>query len=147
MDAFSHSLSDTNPAASLSLKESLEKLNLQLASLYKAKTLATLAGSKLEGVEKDFFESNLVGQLEIVIGLGKWLQSCIYAKNAADNADWKTAQQYLGKALTAFDLIEHGKKLGSQGKWKGWYRGDKKMNTNAMKNRTEEVLNMLGEHL
>ncbi|CAM3426362.1 glycosyl hydrolase 115 family protein [Zobellia roscoffensis] len=146
-DAFHLSLSDTNPAGGLPLDESLEKVNLQLAGFEKAKSLAVSADSKLAGMEKDFFESNLIGQVDIVIGLGQWLENCIYAKQAADNRDWETTRQHLRTALNAFEVIDSGKQKASKGKWKNWYRGDKKMNINALKERTKEVLKSVGEKM
>lgn len=142
-DAFQLSLSDTNPAGGLSLKESLEKVNLQLAGFVKAKSLVAVADSKLEGREKRIFESNLIGQLDIMIGLSQWLQHCILAKQSADNGDWETSKKHLQKALNAFDVIDSGKQKGSKGKWKNWYRGDKKMSTDKMKTRTQEVLDKI----
>ena len=125
----------------------MENVKQQLAGFAKAKSLAVSADSKLVEIEKDFFESNLLGQLDIVIGLGQWLENCIEAKQAADNADWEIVKQHLQKAIKAFDIIDEGKKIGSQGKWKSWYRGDKKMNTDGMKARTKEVLEKLSEKM
>lgn len=142
-DAFYKSLSDMDPASRFPLDTILMQVKRQLAHLVEAEQLAETALSDLEGVSKDFFEANLLAQINILSGIGQWLEYCIYAKQAADKNDWSTAKQALKQALLAFDTIKKGQQLASNGKWQDWYKGDKKMNLPSAEAQTKLLLSKL----
>lgn len=142
-DAFHRSLSDANPAGSLPLEEILHSVRQQLADLAKAQQVADEALTQLEGEAKTFFTANLLAQIEILSGLGVWLENCIQAKQATDAHDLQQTEVYLQQALAACTKMQKGQQLAAQGKWADWYRGDKKMNLQDVAQKTKEVLDVL----
>jgi hypothetical protein len=141
-DPFHQSLSDTHPTGRMSPEDIRQHLQLQLSELQKARQSVQNAKEKLSGEARQFFSSNLESQLEILLGLGHWLEACIDAKLAADEEDLPGVIAALTKAQTAFDTITSAQKLSTYGKWKDWYRGDKKMNLPKVKQRTAEILEL-----
>lgn len=139
-DAFRRSLSDTNPAGGLSLPELLPLVRTQLSELSKAQAMADAVVPQLQGEPAQFFTANLVAQIEILTGIGQWLENCILAKQAADEHDQAKVEGYLQEALTACQRMQQGQQMAAQGRWEDWYRGDKKMNLQDLELQTQKTL-------
>lgn len=145
-DAFGISLSDTNPAGGWSLEKLLPKVRQQLAELAITDSLAQVALTDLNGDAKTLFETNLIAQVQILKGIGYWFENCILAKQSMDDGNKNESEDYLTKAVAAFEQIKKGKALASYGKWQYWYRGDVKMNLEGAEVFTKEILELLKQN-
>ncbi len=138
-DAFRKSLSDTNPAGAMPLAKAIPILERQLADLATSRELAEVASAQLEGRQQAFFQTNLEAQIQIQVGLGQWLHALMQARLMMDNEDAAKAGLFLQEALQAFETIRAGQELATRGKWKDWYRGDKKMNLQNLEEQTGNI--------
>lgn len=144
-DPFHKSLSDMHPEAKGDLNSQLAQLQQQLDALEKVRTMAKDVEGKLTGQSQAFFTANLVAQANILYGIGNWLRACLQAQIALTEAqDMQQAHKHLQAALAALEPVETGKALAATGKWKDWYRGDKKMNLDEVRERTEEITSLVG---
>ncbi|OFX28769.1 MAG: hypothetical protein A2W89_05035 [Bacteroidetes bacterium GWE2_42_39] len=142
-DSFYQSLSDTNPAGKLSLKELLVKVEEQKQKLAETGELAEEVSSSLSGQQKSFFDANLLAQQKIMQGITSWLKECILAKEMMEKRNVDQSVYHLEKALEHTGFITEGMSLASQEKWADWYRGDKKLNMERLIRETEETLKQL----
>lgn len=132
-------LLDMNPKYD-GLKELKSKLRLQQDGFKKAYASAIQAQTKMDPSQQKFLQANLISQLNIMLGLGDWLTGLLEAGKAYNENRLPVCLQHLEEALTAFDQINKGIALNSQGKWEHWYRGDKKMNLPEMETQTKNAL-------
>lgn len=145
-DPFKVSLSDMHPEAKGDLTEQIAQVKKQADAVKVALNSADLAVEKLSGKERDFFESNLMAQAKILYGIGIWLEAVLKAQLALeDEKKIQLVHGHLEEAVSALDNVSEGKKLASKGKWENWYRGDKKMNMDMVRERTEEVWDLVFE--
>jgi hypothetical protein len=142
-DSFLKSLSDTDPAGRLGLKDLLEKVEGQEQKLIETGKLAEKVSSSLSRQQKSFFDANLLAQQKIMNGITSWLKECILAEEMIQEGNTDHSAGHLEKALEHTDLITEGLSLASQGKWADWYRGDKKLNMKRLISETEETLEQL----
>jgi len=142
-DTFFKSLSDTDPAGRLSLKDLLAKVDEQERKLIETGKLAEKVLSSLSMQQKSFFDANLLAQQEIMNGMTSWLKECILAEEKMQEKKSDQSVMHLEKALEHTGLITAGMSLASQGKWADWYRGEKKLNIKRLISETEETLKQL----
>jgi hypothetical protein len=142
-DSFIKSLSDTDPAGRLGLKDILFKVEGQEQKLIETGKLAGKVSSSLSGQQKSFFDANLFAQQKIMNGITSWLKECILAEEKMQEGNADQSAGHLVKALEHTDLITEGMSLASQGKWADWYRGEKKLNMKRLISETEETLEQL----
>lgn len=142
-DSFLKSLSDTDPAGKLGLKELLVKVKGQEQKLIETGEIAEKISSSLSGQQKSFFDANLFSQLKIMNGITSWLKECILAEEKMEEGNLDQSAGHLEKALEHTGLITEGMSLASQGKWADWYRGEKKLNMKRLISETEETLKQL----
>lgn len=138
-DPFKVSLSDMHPDAKGNLDEQIEQVRKQLNDVKKSLQLAQKANKELAGESKIFFETNLIAQAKILYGIGGWLESCLKAKKTMIDGNLEETKTLLNEALLALKNVDEGKQLASHGKWVKWYRGDRKMNMDMVKERTKIV--------
>lgn len=125
-------------SGNLTKKELLQRVIRQKNGLLKAENLA----QQIENNE--FFLTDFMAHLKIMLGLTIWLENCVQAKMAADAKNLTQTKIHLQKALESFPIIKEGQRLKSQGeKWQNWYRGDKKMNLLCREKLTKAVLEIL----
>ncbi|MGI6624832.1 MAG: glycosyl hydrolase 115 family protein [Limnochordia bacterium] len=94
---------------------------------------------------RQFFIDNLVVQLEVIYGLYDWVHQL--SKAAGDIIlEGKTAKDnpHLKKAVYALEKLLLDRKKAEHGKWQNWYRGDKKMNMQAVLDQTRQLLRKEG---
>tara|TARA_R110000868_G_scaffold11200_9_gene54940 strand:- start:17141 stop:18997 length:1857 start_codon:yes stop_codon:yes gene_type:complete len=127
--------------------EQLEKLVFsQKEGLEKALRLTDTALQSLEGWEKYFFEVNMASQQKVLYGLTIWLSSISDAVRAYQQMDKAEVQRALTDALNQFEVIKSGQTYNTRGdKWENWYRGEKKMDLQSMKIKTNAVLEKVVE--
>lgn len=98
----------------------------------------------LDSASKRYFETNLLSQLKIMLGMEDWLVAILEAKHAVASGDLKAGRQCLNTAKEAFKLINEGKSLNTKGaKWHYWYRGDKKLDLVKCESATVDLLDFL----
>jgi len=95
---------------------------------------------RLNGAERQLFQTNLGVQQRIMLALLRWHEESLRAGLALDEGDRKAALGHLEAALAAVRSVRDAKALASYGKWKHWYRGDKKMNIPAIEKLTEQAV-------
>lgn len=142
-DSFNQSLSDTNPAGKLSLKELLVKVKLQEQKLEETGKLADEVSALLSGQQKSFFDANLLAQQKIMLGITSWLDECILANENILDGNTGQSVYHLEKAFEHTILINQGMSLASLNQWTNWYLGEKKLNMKRLKLETEETLKQL----
>lgn len=82
---------------------------------------------RLKAGDREFFESNLVAQHRIMLGLLRWVEHVAEADLALDGGDADAVGRHIKATREAIGLLESGKALASRGEFKDWYRGDRKM--------------------
>lgn len=132
-------LGDMNPAYS-GIAELRTKLAAQQAGFDNAKKLAQAAQAGMTVSERDFLDVNLMSHLQLMKALGSWLSHLLDAQLALEQDQRKETVIHLEKALSAFTGVKKALAMNSKGKWKHWYRGEKKMNLSAMEAQTARVL-------
>ncbi|KAA0988788.1 glycosyl hydrolase 115 family protein [Dyadobacter aurulentus] len=137
------SLSDAHPQPR-DENELLEKVQKQQQAHQNALTESLNVLAKLETLQKTFFETNLISQTRIMLGLEEWLKQVLLAKKAMHEGQPDQCKNHLQLAVKSIDGINEGKAMNVKSdKWANWYRGDKKMNINACKDATEKVYKLL----
>jgi len=94
----------------------------------------------LDGSERQLFQTNFVVQQRILLALLRWHEESLLAGQALHEGDRAATLAHLEAALAAIRSIRDTKTLASYGKWKHWYRGDKKMNIPSAEKLTEQVV-------
>lgn len=106
----------------------LKRVVAQKSAHQRADSLARLAIPHLTADERKFLESNLMSSLDLMLGLETWLEAVLHARIAAGSSQMADVEANLKRAVAAFDQMQRGQQRVATGKWKDWYRGDKKMN-------------------
>jgi len=136
------SLGDMHPQEADSARLA-EKINLQWAGLQQTGQLIQKAAVSMQPEQRQFLESNLLIHQQFMLSLTEWLANLQRAKQAENAGRWDDATFYLQQANEALALIDTAKAQATQGdKWQNWYRGEKKMNLNAVKSQTMDVLKL-----
>lgn len=126
--------------------ELLEKAQEQQARHSKTLEKAIGVVQSLDPGQADLLNTNLVGQLKIMIGLEEWLIGVLKAREAWNKGDKTAASALMASALEAFGRMKEGQQQHIQGdKWANWYRGDKKMNLAECKALTEKVASLVAD--
>lgn len=118
----------------------LKKLRPQLEMQHGVSVAATELAGKLEGTAREFFETNLLAQNQILLGLLRWVEHVGEADLALDDGDAAEVTRQLEATKEAAARIEAGKALASRGEFKDWYRGDRKMNCAQLSEWTAKLL-------
>ncbi len=142
-DAFWKSLAKMHPGGRLTTKQILEQASIQDSILSLAAVKTENALSKLCGDEKMFLENNLLAHIKFMQCLSRWVVESSNARIAIENRDLKSTEKHLKNALNSYKLYEEAVGLCSRGKWRNWYRKEKKINVNHIKQVNEEVLNLI----
>lgn len=123
-----------------------ERIDDVLAKVTAHRTAVEAAGKEidaalgqLQGAERRFFEVNLVAQQRILLGLQQWLEGALRAGRAQQQNAPGTVKTQFQAAMAGLATIRSGQALAAQGKWKDWYRGDRKMNLAAAEDLTRQL--------
>lgn len=85
------------------------------------KLIAEYPTDRISAADRPFFDVNLLMQAKMLRNVYAWLQAVIIAGKRRDASQLETATAALQQLLD-------DRKQAEQGKWSGWYRGDKKVN-------------------
>jgi len=96
--------------------------------------------ARLDGPDRRFFETNFLAQWKILVGLLRWLERSLESGLSLQDGQGAEALARLREAEAEFQTMREGKALASRGKWRHWYRGDKKMNLPAAEKLTHRVV-------
>ncbi|WP_373524577.1 glycosyl hydrolase 115 family protein [Aquiflexum sp.] len=130
-------------SGNISVDELISKLDLQQRNFLHTQNSLDDIISKMDDSKRPFLEVNLKSQLDIIHGLGEWLDGITKAILAEEVGDRENTILYLQSALKGFETIRSGKALSSKGeKWQDWYQGETKMNLIRMESYTEEILQL-----
>jgi hypothetical protein len=121
------------------LGAALPVLDRQRTLLHSTENSLKKIVAELPGQESFFLNANLLTQQRIMLGLLDWCGYAIEARNAVNQKDFASAAKMLRKAALALESAQSGKVTSATGKWKNWYRGDKKMNIAAALELTEKL--------
>ena len=98
------------------------------------KKLYAKATAALGLVAKDrqpFYISNMIVQIEIILGLYTWVYNlCLAAADRRGVSDDAAYEGYLDEAVYALSKISMDRKKALSGKWEHWYDGDSLININ-----------------
>lgn len=125
-----------NPGA-YPLPKLLEVVERQRRAVEAAGAKADAIARRLNGSDREFFENNFVAQQKIFAGILGWLE-CAVRANLTD--DRPALAPLIEEAAAELARVRQGQALASRGKWKDWYRGDRKMNLGAAEKLTQEAL-------
>jgi len=106
-------------------KTLLKKAKTQREKVEQAGANADQIAAKLEGADREFFESNFMSQQKIMLGLLRW-HECAASQNVTGMRD-------------ALALITLGKALASRDEFRDWFRGDRKMNLAQLNELTAKI--------
>ncbi len=142
-DAFYKSLQSANPGGGLSHNMWLKKAGIQdsVLSLAMGKAQAAIQNKNIKN--RAFLENNLVSQIKIMQYLTGSVTGTSKAVISLQGKDLGSAKKHLQEASGKFYLYQEAVGLNSRGKWKNWYRGEKKLNIKQMQNDMEETLGQL----
>ncbi|MEB2777388.1 hypothetical protein SYJ56_18890 [Algoriphagus sp. D3-2-R+10] len=79
----------------------------------------------------------------IIHGLAGWLSDILRARESLEENKFGQKYEFLIMAEIDFSDLEKAKMIKSQGKWKNWYRGDKKMNLSLVRQTMQETKEFL----
>jgi hypothetical protein len=130
------------PVGSWSVPELIERCRRQRLRMESALRLAASAANRLAGYRREFLESNLLAQGRILAGLLAWTESVAAAWQQRET-DPQAAAASLRRGLEAFRQIREAQALASRGRWRDWYRGDRKMNLGGAESQTWQALDLL----
>jgi hypothetical protein len=94
---------------------------------------------QLSGPGRVLFENNFVAQRAILLGLLRWWEHGLRAGLALQRDDRAEALTELESAQRSMRGVRAGQALASRGKWKHWYRGDRKMNLARIEKLTDQL--------
>ena len=110
------------------------------------KKLYNEATSAIDEVAKDrqqFYISNMIVQIEIILGLYYWVnQLCMAAKDRRTEANDAKYKLYIDEAIFALSKSESDRKKALTGKWEHWYDGDTLINLPKIIEMTKELKNL-----
>ncbi len=136
-----------NPVTTLYSPTELDSLiaaiERQKNGLVKAELLEKQVHDRLTGQEQRLFELNFMAQRRIMLGLLNWLQAGAEATIAFQEGNRQHGEQKIHRAIEAFEMIRDGQAFATQGLWKDWYYGDRKMNLGRAEHITREVARSL----
>lgn len=141
-DAFRKSLEKAHPGGQMNREQWLAKAQKQDEVLALAMTLAEEAFEKMEGQEKQFFNTNLIAHIKFMQCLTGWVVETTQAAIAMQELNKELAVEHLKSALKKFDLYEEAIAIGSKGKYERYYTGEKKIDVKNVKRQTESALAM-----
>ncbi len=137
------SLSDAHPKPA-SNRELLEKVLRQQQGHAQALRQAETLLPKLDAKQQAFLKTNLLSQIQIMLGLEEWLIGTVRAKQVLDEGNRAQAQKYLKEATEAFARMKKGQALNvTSEKWQHWYRGEKKMNLKNAEQLTQSTYQLI----
>ncbi|MCX7886373.1 MAG: glycosyl hydrolase 115 family protein [Verrucomicrobiae bacterium] len=119
---------ETGVKSSRKPKGILSRLRPQLEIQYQVASEISNLLPRLTGENREFFESNLVAQHKIMLGLLRFAEAVAEADLAFDAGELEELKRHTQGTAEAIALIESGKALASRGEFRDWYRGDRKMN-------------------
>jgi hypothetical protein len=132
--------SSARPADPGRLSQLLANVRKQRKSLELAGSEADATLTKLEGADRQFFETNFVAQQRMLLGLLKWVEGGIRATMADDAGDRAAYAAQLRGAAEGMKEVRAAQALASRGEWRDWYRGDRKMNLDRAEHLTRQLL-------
>ncbi|GAB2799462.1 hypothetical protein GCM10027275_51630 [Rhabdobacter roseus] len=139
------SLGDAHPKPAND-QELLEKVLRQHQGHTQALRQAEALLPKLEAKQQAFLKTNLISQIQIMLGLEEWLVAILRAKKGLDEGHKAQAQKYLKEATDAFTRMKTGQALNvTDGKWQHWYRGEKKMNLKNAEQLTQSTYQLISQ--
>jgi hypothetical protein len=149
-----------NPGAAQPAPENLGRFlpNMPNPSAYPIEELAELAGRqrravkaagaqgdealrRMLGANREFFENNFIAQQRMFAGLLGWLECAAQANLARDHS---TLLEQVRRAAGYLAQVREAQALASRGRWKDWYRGDRKMNLAQAEQFTREAMEAAG---
>jgi len=137
------SLSDAHPKPA-SDQELLEKVLRQQQGHAQALRQAEALLPRLDARQQAFLKTNLISQIQIMLGLEEWLVAILRAKKELDEGNKAHAQKCLKAATDAFARMKTGQALNvTDGKWQHWYRGEKKMNLKNAEQLTQSTYQLI----
>lgn len=95
---------------------------------------------QLQGAERTFFEVNFIAQRQILLGLQQWFEGVLQAGLAEQKNDRPAVVRHLQAAQAGMATIRNAQTLCTQGKWRDWYRGERKMNLGRSEDLTRQAL-------
>ncbi|WP_040005746.1 glycosyl hydrolase 115 family protein [Fibrisoma limi] len=119
----------------------LKRVQAQKTAHLRADSLAQLVLPQLPVSERRFMETNLLANLDLILGLETWLEGVLQARIAANANRLSDVETNLQHAVAAFDQMQKGQHRIATGKWQNWYQGDKKMNLEECRRVTETIRN------
>lgn len=141
---FSRMLSPSRSDEPEDLNRLLALVQRQREAMEAAAAEAAAALASMKGTGRASFETNLVAQQKILLGLLRWLEAGIQAARAQSGAE---AVKQVQAALDGMKDARAGQALAARGAWKDWYRGDRKMNLDRAEALTRQLLDKLrGKH-
>jgi len=130
------------PVGSWTVPELIERCRRQRLRMESALRWAASAANRLKGYRREFLENNLLAQARILTGLLAWTESLAAASEQRER-DPEAAAACLTQALEAFRQIREAQALAGRGRWRDWYRGDRKMNLDGAESQTRQALDLL----
>ncbi len=138
-DAFSQSLSSMHPQ-SVGNKKMLQLLYPQKLGFELTDISVKPLMKQIPTAQSQLLYDNLIYPNALMIQLCTWLENVLLADEAANAGNREACIARLEKALGVFPEIDALIDRYCYGKWKEWYRGDKKMNIPAKAELTRKVL-------
>jgi len=88
-------------------------------------TRAVKAVEIVAGDRQSFYITNMIVQIEIILGLYTWVYNlCLAAEDRRNKSDDSVFVEYLDEAVYALSKIIMDRKKASWDKWEHWYDGD-----------------------
>lgn len=107
------------------------------------KKLYYKAAAAVDTIAKDrqsFFISNMIVQIEIILGLYSWVNNlCLAAADRRRKSDDVAYEGYVDEAIFALSKISIDRKKAQSGKWEHWYDGDSLINVSEVIELTKEL--------
>ena len=125
----------------------LKYIDEQVDSFAKTSREIEELANSLPPRERDFLRCNLLSHSFMMHGYSLMCKYSVLARIALKNGDLNECLHNLKMAANAVSLVEKGMSVNSQGKWKDWYKGDKKMNVEDMKDKMGESIKRIEKFL
>lgn len=140
-DVFALSLSDMH-LQDLHIENMLQLLYAQKTSFYMVDLTLKPLLKQLPSPSSQLLYDNLIFQNSLMIQLCIWLENIYLAHIAVNKGNIDACAELLSKSVKVFPVIEDLVDKYCYGKWKEWYRGDKKMNILAKADLTRKALEL-----
>lgn len=93
--------------------------------------------------ERDFLRANLLSHSLVMLGFSEICKFSVEARIAFNKEEFEKCLSLLNSARNSLKHIREGMEINTQGKWKNWYRGDRKMNVADFENRLGSTMQSL----